>query len=71
MEYYDEDGFLVKKFLGNNIQEMDGRKIFSHWEMIPEDKPGDKTILDYNKIQFNIKIDESFFSEQNMKRVRW
>jgi hypothetical protein len=38
--------------------------------MIPEDKPGNKTIMDYNKIQFNIKINESFFSEQNMKRVR-
>jgi outer membrane lipoprotein-sorting protein len=70
VEYYDEDGFLVKSYVGSNAQFMDGRKIFTHWEMIPEDKPGNKTIMDYNKIQFNIKIDESFFSEQNMKRVR-
>ena len=70
VEYYDEDGFLVKEFIGNNMQKMDGRNIFTHWEMIPEDKPGNKTIMDYNKIQFNIKTDESFFSEQNMKRVR-
>ncbi len=70
VEYYDEDGFLVKKFIGSNQKKMDGRTIFTHWEMIPEDKPGNKTIMDYNKIQFNIKIDESFFSEQNMKRVR-
>jgi outer membrane lipoprotein-sorting protein len=70
VEYYDEDGFLVKVFIGNNIQKMDDRNIFTHWEMIPEDKPGNKTIMDYNEIQFNIKIDESFFSEQNMKRVR-
>lgn len=69
-EYYDEDGFIIKKFIGSNLQKMDGRNIFSHWEMIPEDKPGNKTIMDYNKIQFNIKTDESFFSEQNMKRVR-
>lgn len=70
VEYYDEDGFLVKKFVGSNLQKMDGRNIFTHWEMIPEEKPGNKTIMDYNKIQFNIKTDESFFSEQNMKRVR-
>lgn len=70
VEYYDEDGFIVKTFLGSNAQMMDGRKIFTHWEMIPENKPGNKTIMDYNKIQFNIKTDESFFSEQNMKRVR-
>ena len=69
-EYYDEDGFLMKKFIGSNLQKMDGRNIYTHWEMIPEDKPGNKTIMDYNKIQFNIKTEESFYSEQNMKRVR-
>jgi outer membrane lipoprotein-sorting protein len=69
-EYYDEDGLIIKRFIGSNLQKMDGRNIFSHWEMIPEDKPGNKTIMDYNKIQFNIKTDESFYSEQNMKRVR-
>ena len=70
VEYYDEDGFMVKQFIGNNLQRMDGRYIFTHWEMIPEDKPGNKTIMDYNKIQFNIDTKESFYSEQNMKRVR-
>lgn len=70
VEYYDEDGFLVKSFTGGDLKKMDGRNIFTHWEMIPEDKPGNKTIMDYNKIQFNIKTEESFYSEQNMKRVR-
>jgi len=70
VEYYDEDDFMVKQFIGSNLQKMDGRNIFTHWEMIPEDKPGNKTIMDYNKIQFNIKTDESFYSERNMKRVR-
>jgi len=69
-DYYDEDGTLVKSFNGSNEVKMDGRNIFSHWEMVPYDKPGNKTILDYEKIDFNINIDESFFSEQNMKRVR-
>ena len=70
VEYYDEDSFMVKQFIGSNLQKMDGRNIFTHWEMIPEDKPGNKTIMDYNKIQFNIDTKESFYSEQNMKRVR-
>jgi outer membrane lipoprotein-sorting protein len=70
VEYYDEENKVVKKFVGSDLKLMGGRKIFTHWEMIPLDKPGNKTIMDYNKIQFNIKIDESFFSEQNMKKVR-
>ncbi len=69
-EYYDENDKVVKKFVGSEIKMMDGRRIFTHWEMIPFDKPGNKTVMQYEKIQFNIKIDESFFSEQNMKKVR-
>lgn len=69
-EYYDEDNKVVKKFVGSKPETMGGRTIFTHWEMIPLDKPGNKTVMDYTKIQFNIKIDESFFSEQNMKKVR-
>ncbi|BDQ03364.1 outer membrane lipoprotein-sorting protein [Ignavibacterium sp.] len=69
-EYYDEDNKIVKRFEGSDLKTMDGRKIFTHWEMIPLDKPGNKTVMDYTKIQFNIKIDDSFFSEQNMKKVR-
>jgi hypothetical protein len=38
--------------------------------MISVDKPSEKTILDYKSIEFNTNINTSFFSEQNMKRVR-
>lgn len=69
-EFYDEDGTLVKTYVGSDIKEMDGRKIPTHWEMIPEDRPGEKTEFDYIDIKFNIDVSESFFSEQNMKRVR-
>ena len=69
-DYYDEEGELIKSFIGSNEQKMDGRNIFAHWEMIPYDEPGNKTILHYKEIKFNIDIEESFFSEQNMKRVR-
>ncbi len=69
-EFYDEDDYLVKTFLGTEIKKMDDRTIPTHWEMIPEDKPGEKTIMIYEKIDFNIDVKESFFSEQNMKRIR-
>ncbi len=69
-DYYDESGEVVKTFSGSEPKKMDDRVIFSHWEMVPNDKPGHKTILQYDKIDFNININQSFFSEQNMKRVR-
>ena len=70
VEFYDEDGFIVKTYLGNEIKEMDGRTIPTYWEMIPVDRPGEKTVFVYNKILFNYDVNESFFSERNMKRVR-
>lgn len=69
-DHYDEDDVLIKSFIGSKEKKMDGRNILTYWEMIPVDKPGNKTIMEYESIQFNYKIDESFFSEQNMKRVR-
>jgi len=70
VEFYDEDGFIVKTYLGNEVKEMDGRTIPTYWEMIPIDRPGEKTVFVYNKILFNYDVNESFFSERNMKRVR-
>lgn len=69
-DYYDENGDVVRRFTGSDPKEMGGRIVYTHWEMKPLDKPGDDTIMDYDKIEFNIKINQSFFSEQNMRRVR-
>ncbi len=70
VEFYDEDDFLVKTYVGTDIKEMDGRTFPTHWEMLPEDRPGEKTTFTYEKIKFNYPVNESFFSERNMKRVR-
>ena len=70
VEFFDEDEFIVKTYIGNDIKEMGGRIIPTHWEMIPIDRTGEKTIFIYNKIEFNYNVNETFFSERNMKRVR-
>lgn len=69
-EYYDEDGNLVKTFIGSIEKKMDNRNILTHWEMLPKDKPKNKTVMEYSDIKFNYNVDLPFFSEQNMKRVR-
>jgi len=70
INFYDEDGTLVKSMIASNIKTMDGRTIPTHLEMIPTNKPGEKTVLDYQSIRFNVKLKPSFFSERNMKRIR-
>ena len=68
--FYDENGELVNTLKLSRIKEMDGRKFPTLWEMIPEDKKGHRTIMEYQSINFNVPINESFFSLQNLKQVR-
>ena len=68
-DYYDEDGLLVKSFLGSNIKSFGDRRLPAHWEMIPHDNPGNKTFLDYDELKFNISVSTDYFSIQNMKRI--
>ena len=69
-ELYDEDGYLVRTELGKEIREMDGRLIPTRIELIPAEEEGYLTILNILEIEFNTPINEGFFSQQNMKRVR-
>jgi outer membrane lipoprotein-sorting protein len=69
-ELYDEDGYLVRTETGSEIRNMDGRTITTKIELIPEEEPENKTLVEIKEIKFNIPLDESFFSQQNMKRVR-
>lgn len=70
VEYYDEDGYLVNLMNFYDVKEMGGRMIPSRMEMIPADSPDKKTVMIYNSIEFDIKIDENYFTTQNMKRIR-
>jgi len=69
-ELYDEDGYLVRTEMGTDIKIMDGRTVTTKIELIPEEEPENKTRIEIRDIKFNITIDESYFSQQNMKRVR-
>jgi len=69
-EFYDEENNLVKIFIGSEVKNIGGRTLPTRWEMIPINKPNNKTIIEYMKIEFNIEINQSFFSQQTMTRVR-
>lgn len=69
-ELYDQDKNLVRTEVGSEIKMMDGREIPTRFELIPEDEPGNKTVVDIKDIKFNVQIMESFFSQQNMKNIR-
>ena len=70
VEFFDEDGNLVNTMNASDIKNLGGRELPARMEMIPSDKPGNKTILIYHSLTFNQPIPLSFFSTQNMKRLQ-
>jgi outer membrane lipoprotein-sorting protein len=69
-EYYDEDGTLAHSELCSEIKTMGNREITSKIEIIPAENPNQKTILIIDNIVFDKALDDSFFSEQNMKTLK-
>lgn len=69
-ELYDEDGVLVRTETGSDIRTMDGRTIQTRMELLPAEEPGNKSVVTIRDVKFNVPIQESFFSQQNMKNVR-
>jgi len=70
LEFYDEDMMLVNKQESSEVKQFSDRKLPSRMVMTPVDEPGNQTIIEILENEFNIDIQESFFSQQNMKKIR-
>lgn len=69
-EFYDEEEYLVRTELGHDIKTFDGRQLYASMEIIPADEEGNKTVINIKSMEFEVDVKESFFSQQNMKRIR-
>jgi len=69
-EYYDEIGELINTQFGSEIKKVGNRNLPTKMSMIPADKVGNETILKLVDMEFDKDIPTSFFSQQNMKRIR-
>ncbi|MEX1121238.1 MAG: outer membrane lipoprotein-sorting protein, partial [Balneolales bacterium] len=70
VENYDQRDELANTIEFDQIQELDGREIPTRMTMIPADEPDQRTIMTYQNLEFDVDIDESFFTQQSMRRVR-
>ncbi len=70
VENYDEFGDLVSTMHFREFREMGGRLMPTIFEMIPHDRSGHKTIMTTHKADFNVSLQEGFFSQQNMRDLR-
>ena len=68
MIYYDEDLLLSRTLEFTNIQKMDGKMIPTLMSMIPADEPGESTTVKWEEIQFDVAIDDEFFSLRKLQQ---
>lgn len=69
-EFYDEDDYLVNTMLGKDVKNLGGKMLPAILEVIPAEEPDQKTIVEQLWIKFDEPIKPSFFSVQNLKRLR-
>lgn len=68
--YFDEEGALINIMHASEVKMLGGRLLPSRLEMIPADKPGQKTVLIFNSMEFDKPMDDNFFSTNNMPHVQ-
>ncbi|MBN1620129.1 outer membrane lipoprotein-sorting protein [candidate division WOR-3 bacterium] len=67
-KFYDEDGSLKRLIRFSDIKKFGSREIPSTMELIPSDKPQNKTVMRFIDMEFDIPIDEDIFSLRNLQR---
>lgn len=70
VENYDQRDRLANTIEMDRIRNLGDRTLPTRMILTPADRPGQRTILSYGNLDFDIAINEDFFTQQNMRRVR-
>ncbi|MEX1300434.1 MAG: outer membrane lipoprotein-sorting protein [Desulfotignum sp.] len=66
--YLNEDLERVRTMIFSNIQQMDDRRIPLTLTVLPENKPNEKTVVNYETVDYNVDLPPATFSLQALKR---
>ena len=70
IENYDQRDGLVNTMKLDQIEQFGDRRVPTRITVVPADKDDERTILTYQEIEFDVDLDEGFFSRANMQRLR-
>jgi outer membrane lipoprotein-sorting protein len=68
--YYDADGALMRKITFGDVRTLGGRNIPTVMELVPMNKPGNKTVITYVEAEFDQALDEATFTLRNLQKKR-
>ena len=67
VEYYDEREARARTMTFEDYRQMGGRLVPAVMNVVPEDKPDERTTVRYDDLEFDVGLDESFFSLRNLR----
>ena len=67
-KYYDEDGELSRTMEYSDFRELGGRLLPVVMQVYPANKPLERTKIINEELEFDIELDQSFFSLRNLKK---
>jgi len=65
--YYDDQGRAMRELIFREVKPLGGRVLPTVLEMVPRNKPGHKTIIRYQKIEFNPVLGADVFSIRHLR----
>ncbi len=68
--YFDEDGKLVRTLAFSDYRQMGGRLVPARMEMRPADAPEEHTTITYEELEFDVSLDDDFFSLRRLRNLR-
>ena len=68
VKYFDEDLRLARTMTFSQASELGGRMLPAVVTMVPEEKPEEYTIIHYEKMEFDLDLDDDFFSLRTLQR---
>jgi outer membrane lipoprotein-sorting protein len=72
MEFYDEKDRKVRLLEYDEVKSLGGRLLPTRMTLTPlsEDNLGNKTVMSFEEMQFNVDVNATTFSEANLRRGR-
>ena len=67
-EDYSERGELIRTITLSDVKILGGRRVPARLECVPNAKKGQKTILIYKDLQFDLPLSDDFFSYQRIQK---
>jgi outer membrane lipoprotein-sorting protein len=65
--YYDERGAVVRVLRFTEIRRFGGRTLPSVMEMLPQNKPGNRTVIRYRRLDLDVEVRDDVFSQRNLR----